>query len=321
VIEAIARAIDRRARLLASVHSDCVRLFVGAVEGAPGITVDRYGPVLLIQSFDAPIDPEPIARTVERGLGVALTPVWNHRPAYGREGFASFHAAPDLSGAVGDEEGIRFVVDPRGAGLDPPLFLDLRSGRRVIRSIAGGATVLNLFSYTCGLGIAAKVGGAREVLNVDFAKSALAIGARNAALNELEVDLLCEDVIPIVRQLAGLPVKGRGARRPYTTIEKRSFDIVALDPPRWSKSPFGAVDVVRDYPSLLKPAMSIAARAVIATNHVPSIDRASFEAVLRRTAEKLGRAITSLEWIEPDEDVPRVDGAPPPLKIALVRFD
>lgn len=319
MIEAVLRAIDRRAAFLARARTDCVRLFVGSAEGAPGVTVDRYGPVLLIQSFEDPIDPDPIASAVERALGLSLIAVWNHRPAFRREGFDHWFAAPDLRDAIGDEEGMRFVVDPRAAGLDPPLFLDLRAGRRAMRELARG-DVLNLFAYTCGLGIAAAVSGAR-VLNVDFARSALAIGERNAALNGVEVEMLHEDAIPVVRQLAGLPIKGRGARRPFTKLSPRTFDVVALDPPRWSKSPFGAVDVARDYPTLLKPAMLATAKggALLATNHVPSIDRAGFETVLRRTAQKIDREIASFTWIECDEDVPRSDG-PPPLKIARLRL-
>lgn len=326
---ALSAAIERRRDWLASLQdTDCVRLLSGAVEGAPGVTIDRYGPVLLIQTGREPLDtdvPAKLAEVARRALGVSLEPVWNHRPAYRREGFDHFFRAPDLRDAVGLEEGMRFVVDPRRGGLDPLLFLDLRAGRRRVRELAEGKRVLNLFAYTCGLGVAAAVGGAREVMNVDFARSALDVGLENARLNGIdEARFTCvqEDVIPVIRQLAGLKVKGRGARRPFMKVGARSFDLVLLDPPRWAKTPFGAVDVVRDYPSLLKPALLALelGGTVLATNHVPSVSREDFVAMAERTAQKIGRRMIDVTVLTPDPDFPSPDEQPP-LKMLLARVD
>jgi 23S rRNA (cytosine1962-C5)-methyltransferase len=277
-----------------------------------------------VQTSGAPLADgalDAIAEIVRTASQDTLTPIWNHRPAYRREGFEAWHPAGELGDAVGREEGMAFAVDPRHGGMDPLLFLDLRAGRRRIREIAAGKRVLNLFAYTCGIAIAAAKGGAREIVNVDFARSALSTGARNAVLNGMSgpwLSLVHEDVFPIVRQYAGLPIKGRGARRPYLRVPKRSFDLVALDPPRWAKTPFGAVDVARDYPSLLKPAISTLERGglLFATNHVASIDIDGFAAIVRRSAEKIGRRIESLEAVALDPDA-----AGSPLKIVLARVD
>lgn len=328
--EALGRAVERRSRVLdalASEGTDCVRLLAGAVEGAPGVTIDRYGPLLVIQTGREPLPehaPELLAREAQRLLGVALVPVWNHRPAFRRGGFDRVHpVSADVHRAIGAEGGLRFRVDPRHGGLDPLLFLDLRAGRRRVRAMARGKRVLNLFAYTCGLGVAAAAGGAREIVNVDFARSALTVGAENAALNGIRgpfFRLIHEDVFPVVRQYAGLPIKGRGARRPYLVLAPRRFDLVMLDPPRWAKTPFGAVDVVRDYPSLLKPALLAVEPGghVLATHHVPSVDRDALVAMATRTAEKTGRALTDVEVLEPDADFPSA-GTRPPLKILLAR--
>lgn len=328
--EALARAIDRRGGWLAELPSrgtDCVRLLSGAVEGAPGVTVDRYGQWLLVQTGRERIPVEAVegmAAVVEDALGWSLTPVWNHRSAYRREGFGHHHL-PARSGeaALGREEGLRFRVDPRHGGLDPLLFLDLRAGRRRVRELARGRRVLNLFAYTCGLGVAAAAGGAREVVNVDFARSALTLGAQNAGLNGFVgpyFRLVHEDVFPVVRQLAGLPLKGRGARRPHLVLAPRGFDLVALDPPRWAKTPFGAVDVVRDYPSLLKPALACLepGGVLLATNHVPTVSTEDLVRVVTRSAEKVGRALSDLEVLLPDPDFPTVDGRAP-LRVLVAR--
>ena len=66
------------------------------------------------------------------------------------------------------ELGIRYTVDPIHKGIDPLLFLDFRAGRRRILRESSDQTVLNLFSYTCGIGVAAAKGGAKRVVNVDF---------------------------------------------------------------------------------------------------------------------------------------------------------
>jgi 23S rRNA (cytosine1962-C5)-methyltransferase len=213
-------------------------------------------------------------------------------------------------------------VRPRHRGLDPLLFLDFRAGRRKVLATSGEKSVLNLFAYTCASGIAASAGGAREVWNVDFSETALEIGARNLASNDLPASttrFIAEDAIAVSRQLASLPVssyRGRGTarrERKFARFEPRSFDLVILDPPRWSKGLFGAVDVVRDYATLFKPALLATAEggAVLATNHAPEVGRDSWLRVLERTARKCGRSIRALEWILPEEDFPSFDAAPP----------
>jgi len=320
----IRTAIERRAALLercAREETDCLRLFHGATEGRPGLTIDRYGPVLLVQTWREPLQDgelDAIAREVERGIGTALVPCWNHRG----EGEVAGHD-PHLEEATGRELGARFDVRPRHRGADPLLFLDFRVARRWVREHARDRTVLNLFAYSCGIGVAACLGGARQVWNVDFARSALEVGRANAALNGIDPARFVtieEDAIPVLRQVAGLPVKGRGARREFTKRPARTFDLVVLDPPRWAKTPFGAIDVVRDYPSLFKPALLACARggAVLATNHVPQVPLEEWIAVLKRTAEKCGRPIEEPEILVPEEDFPSPD-APPPLKIAIAR--
>jgi 23S rRNA (cytosine1962-C5)-methyltransferase len=126
----------------------------------------------------------------------------------------------------------------------------------------------------------------------------------------------------VVRQLAGLPVKGRGARRrDYPRFEPRHFGIVVLDPPRWAKSPFGAIDLVRDYPSLLKPSLLATASggSLLVTNNAARVDRDEWLRVVHRTAEKSGRRLAAIDIIEPEEDFPSIDEAPP-LKMAWLRL-
>lgn len=319
MIEVFRAALERRAALIAQLHeegTDCVRLLHGATEGLPGMAIDRYGPVLLVQTWRDPLDPgvlEGLAELASAAVGAPLVPVWNHRPA---RDYGEVHEV-EVAEPVGREGGLAFDVRPRHRGRDPLLFLDLRAGRRRVRAEAGGRSVLNLFAYTCAVGVCAAAGGASEVWNVDFARSALDVGAANTARNGLEGEFLQQDCFPVLRQLAGLGVRGRGARKPYQRLEPRQFDLVVLDPPRRAKSAFGVVDVVADYPALLKPALlaTRAGGAVLATNHVASVSWEGWMDVVRRCAKKAGRTIRSVERIEPEGDFPSPDGRAP-LKVA-----
>ena len=328
-VDALSRALDARGDWLATCAergTDCVRLLHGAVEDAPGTAVDRYGEVLLVQTWREPLatgELDALARVVDERLP-GLTPVWNNR-RHGRRGgtrrdFVLDHDVELPEELVGHEEGLVFDVHPRHGGRDPLVFLDFRAGRRRVRQAAAAGSVLNLFSYTCTMGVAAAKGEASEVLNVDFAASALEVGARNAALNSVSMDSLHADCLPVMRQLAGLKPGGRrGKRGRFPRVETRPFDLVILDPPRWARSSFGAVDVVRDYQSLFKPAL-LATRPggqLLVTNNVASVSWEDWTEQLRRCADKAGRPLASLERVPVDPDFPSPDGQWP-LKMAWI---
>jgi 23S rRNA (cytosine1962-C5)-methyltransferase len=327
----LARALDARGALRERLHAegtDAYRLFHGTVEGAPGLTVDRYGDLALAQSFHAPLAADDLA-AVEGFYARALPGcafVYNDRSGPGSR-VANALDGDALRAAeqprVASEMGVRYAIRARHAGSDPWLFLDLRAGRRRVLAGAAGRSVLNLFAYTCGVGVAAAVGGAREVLNVDFAASGLAVGAENARLNGVTMASVQSDVFPAARQLAGIaqPAAVRGRRLPaYPRLEARRFDVVFLDPPRLAKSPFGVVDLVRDYAAVFKPALLATAEggAVVCCNNVAAVDRDAWLDGLRRSAAKAGRPVRDAEWITPEEDFPTRDGRHP-LKTVWLR--
>lgn len=326
----LAQALERRRPFLEALRAedtDCWRLFNGVAEGLPGLTVDLYGPLLLAQTFRECLTPDQLkgAEDFLRGaLPAPLAFAYNHRGKKAAESFDSWHSPAPAALAEFEcrEAGLKYLVRARHRGLDPWLFLDLRAGRRAVRAAAKGLSVLNLFSYTCGVGVSAAAGGAKEVWNVDFAESSLEVGRRNAALNGIPEDnfrLVKEDCLTVVRQLAGLPVAGRyGQKRRYERFQPRAFDLVFLDPPAWAKGPLSAVDVVGDYQSMFKPAVLAAKPGgrVIATNHVASVEYDAWTEALRRCAAKAGRPIKNIEPVPVDPDFPSFDGKPP-LKVAV----
>ncbi len=315
---------------LEAEQTDAYRLFHGSAEGQPGLTIDRYGDLLLVQCFHSPLPPESLAALegfyAQRLPGLVL--VYNDRShANSRIGNplppAQFEAA--MRPREIREMGVRYRIQGRHAGQDPWLFLDLRATRRRIMREAPGQSLLNLFAYTCGVGIAAAKAGARFVVNVDFADSSLAVGKENARLNELPVRprFVKSDAFAAMRQYAGIgqPRRVRGkAMPPFPELEAQAFDLVVLDPPRYAKSPFGVVDLIHDYAAVFKPALLCTrpGGTLVCTNNVAEVRREAWLDGLQRSAAKAGRPIRDMEWIAPEADFPSPDGQPP-LKVALLR--
>jgi len=330
------RALKRRLPLLKQWHgegTDCYRLFHGTAEGLPGVTVDRYGPQLVIQSFHHSLEAEHLAEIqtevdsqLDPHLEEPLTGFYVDRSTKGAQAVALGDPFETDNEATCHELGVRYRIRGRHRGQDPLLFLDLRAGRRWVQSQAKGLGVLNLFAYTCGMGICASHAGATEVVNVDFSQSALSVGSENASLNGIGagISFIQSDIFPALRQLAGLPVtfrRRRGIPAPgnYPRLEPRQFEIVVLDPPRWAKSPFGTVDLIRDYPSVFKPALLATAPGgrLLCTNNVAQVESDDWLGQLHRSATKAGRPIKGVELIEPEADFPTFDGRPP-LKMAVL---
>ncbi len=326
-------AFDARQPLIARLDAEdtnAYRLFNGSTENWPGLTVDRYGDLLLIQTFHEPLDGHDRV-AIEKFYAAALpglVAIYNDRSGANSR-VANPLPAEVLAEAQKEREfhemGIRYLVQGRHAGQDPWLFLDMRAGRRRVMQEAAGKSVLNLFAYTCGIGIVAARAGAAHVVNIDFAESSLRIGKENARLNDLPIRLrfVHSDAFAAMRQLAGIGQPGmvRGKKMPaFPKLEKRAFDLVFLDPPRFAKSPFGVVDIVNDYAALMKLALLCTAEGgtLICCNNAAQISRETWADQLQRCATKAGRPIRELEWIAPEDDFPSHDGQAP-LKIALLR--
>ncbi|HXE37568.1 MAG TPA: class I SAM-dependent methyltransferase [Azonexus sp.] len=326
-------ALDARQSLIERLHAEdtnAYRLFNGSTENRPGLTVDRYGDLLLIQTFHEPLDGHDRSE-IENFYASALPgliAVYNDRSrANSRIGNP---LPPDVLAEAQKtrefhEMGIRYLVQGRHGGQDPWLFLDMRAGRRRVMQEAAGKSVLNLFAYTCGIGVAAAKAGAAHVVNVDFAESSLKVGKDNARLNDLPIRLrfVQSDAFAAMRQLAGIgqPTVVRGKKMPnFPKLDAHAFDLVFLDPPRYAKSPFGVVDIINDYAALMKLALLCTSEGgtLICCNNAAQLSRDVWADQLQRCAKKAGRTIHALEWITPEDDFPSHDGQPP-LKIALLR--
>jgi 23S rRNA (cytosine1962-C5)-methyltransferase len=333
LIPLLQAALATRGELIARLgaeHTDAYRLFHGTNEGRPGLTVDRYGSLILVQSFHGPLAEGDLAalEAFYTGAFPSTDVVYNDRShANSRIGNALPPEQLPKAELLRDflEMGVKYRIQARHGGQDPWLFLDLRAARRRVMAEIAGKSLLNVFAYTCGVGIAAAKAGASHVVNIDFSETSLAVGKDNAKLNELpiRVRFVKSDAFAALRQLAGIgqPKMMRGKRMPpFPELAKHSFDMVFIDPPRYAKSPFGVVDLVVDYPALFKPALLCTAEGgtVVCCNNVAEVDREQWVEQLKRSATKAGRTVRDIEWITPEEDFPSPDGNPP-LKMVMLR--
>jgi len=115
-------------------------------------------------------------------------------------------------------------------------FPDMKNGRKFVQENAKDARVLNLFSYTCAFSLAAKIGGAYEVVNVDMSKSALKTGMANHSLNGLEP-----------RGTSFLPYN---ILKSFTKLKRKGpYDMIIIDPPSFQR---GSFEATKDYEKLIK---------------------------------------------------------------------
>jgi len=307
--------------------TNCFRIFHGTVEGVNGLNIDRYGDAWLIQTFHQTLSEQEL-ESIEKVLFtiVDLPIVYNDRSNKNSRVTNQLTDEVDVysrSAQVISENGILFTSKLRHEGQDPLLFLDMRIGREFVKTHSHKKSVLNLFSYTCGIGTAAAVGGAKRVVNIDFSSFALAAGQENAKLNRVEsvCQFIQSDAFPALRQLAGLKVASRNNKKlpSYPKMSASLFDLVFLDPPRFAKSAFGTVDLVNDYQSLFKPALLTTKPngIIVCCNNVAKVDKQAWFNSLVRCVEKQGRSVTHVEWLDCHQDFPSFDGNHPLKIVAL----
>ena len=153
------------------------------------------------------------------------------------------------------EDGIKFSLDLKNQNIG--YFGDMKNGRAYVKSIAKDKRVLNLFAYTCGFSLAAKSGGAKEVINVDMSKGVLAIGNRNHAINNLN---------------SGVKFWKLNILKSFPKIKRAApFDIVIIDPPTFQR---GSFEVERDYEKIVKNLPDILAKdaIVVSALNAPYLD-------------------------------------------------
>jgi 23S rRNA (cytosine1962-C5)-methyltransferase len=175
--ERVREAIELRSRL-EGTGTDAYRLIHGEGDGLPGIVVDRYGRqgVLKVYSEGVREALPPLIRALTSALDLRGL---SERIETGLE--SRYGQLPPPESTV-SENGLKLLANLH-EGQKTGLFLDQRDNRATVRGLAGGSSVLNLFSYNGGFSVTALAGGATRVVSVDLAGAALRDAERTVALN------------------------------------------------------------------------------------------------------------------------------------------
>ncbi len=236
----IRTAIQARRAWQVEENTDAYRLVHAESDGLPGLIVDRYGEVLVLQSLAAGTEfwKESLADILLEQTGLKCLYERSDVDVRELEGLDSRNGplrGPQPPNPVPiQEHGLNFLVDIQH-GHKTGFYLDQRSNRYRVGQLAGGREVLNCFCYTGGFTLQALAGGAKSVLSVDTSAEALAMGARHVDLNHLPAEKsewIEADVFQLLRRLRD---------------EARSFDMIILDPPKFAQTAAQVEKAARGY--------------------------------------------------------------------------
>ena len=235
----IEAALAARAGLLDADHT-AMRLVHAESDGLPGLVVDRYGDVLVVQLLAAGVERhrETIVDALSAATGAAVVVERSDAEVRTLEGLDARTGVlrGTLDGPVAMREmGIAYRVDVLG-GQKTGFYLDQRDNRRIVSGHAGGRRVLNAFCYTGGFTLAALAGGAASVLSLDSSGPALALArgnlAGNPGLDASRAQWREADVFTELRALRN---------------QQAAFDLIVLDPPKFAPTAAHAERASRAY--------------------------------------------------------------------------
>lgn len=293
----ISKSIEHRAELFRELQ--CFRLFDGRADGDARFFIDRYLGFALIHYLPTAQDettPELPAECLDVLCSHGkVTSVYLRIHARGsrhpQEAVLLHGQAIDQ--LIVDEQGLQFLVKPQ-AQFNAGLFLDTRELRRTLVQKSRGLKVLNTFCFTGTLGIAALVGGAREVNQIDVSKSALSWAQQNMGLNpshgNVTMRFLPDEVGEYILRQGR---KVRSGMEPY--------DLVILDPPSFGQSRRKVFSFRQDIQALVSDTLDLYGKRgqLLLTTNSRSFSPADLRALLSSAAHSKRYRIVSCKEIFP----------------------
>jgi 23S rRNA (cytosine1962-C5)-methyltransferase len=235
----ISQALAARESLGLRRDSSGLRLVHAESDGLPGLVVDQYGDVVVMQLGSA--GPERWRDTIANALQELLNPacIYERSDSDGRELEGLETRIGVLRGALPDrvevnEHGLRFAVDV-AEGQKTGFFLDQRDNRALTEMLAKDCDVLNCFCYTGGFSLYALRGGAKSMLSIDVSGDALRIAEQNVANNGLDASKAEWQEADVFAALRKLRDQGK------------QFDFIILDPPKFAPTAAFAEKAARGY--------------------------------------------------------------------------
>ena len=236
-----------------TVDTSSCRVIFGAADFLPGLVVDKFSDVLVVQSLALGIDRlkgkilELLKEEMARD-GVVIRGVYERSDAKvrrqeGMELVKGFIGEPFDTKVEICENGVKYLVDVED-GQKTGFFLDQKYNRLAIQRLCRDAEVLDCFTHTGSFALNAGIAGAKSVLGVDASELAVEQARENAALNGLSetVKFVCEDVFELL---------------PRLEEQGKKFDVVILDPPAFTKSRNSVKNAVKGYREINLRAMKL----------------------------------------------------------------
>ena len=225
------------------VDTSSCRLIFGEADFLPGLTVDKYEDILVVESLALGMDRmkklvldllcDELKKDGIRIRGIYERSDARVRELEGMERVKGFLSEPFDPVVQITENGVKYEVDVAN-GQKTGFFLDQKYNRKAIQGLCKGATVLDCFTHTGSFALNAGYAGAAEVLGVDASELAIKQAERNAALNGLSdrVHFMVADVLDLLPKFAE---------------EGRKYDVVILDPPAFTKSREATKNAIKGY--------------------------------------------------------------------------
>lgn len=297
----IQRVLDGRAVLSLEPDTTAYRLINAEADGLPGLIVDKYGDFLVMQCLTLGIDQRKAMLTdilaahlqprgiLERsdasvrrkeGLSAVTSLLWGEAPP------AEIHV---------QENGLHFTVDLH-EGHKTGFYLDQRENRATVSqpTVVAGKEILNAFAYTGGFAVYAASRGAEKIVNIDTSAAALALAAKNMALNQQERPFDEYITADAFQQLRAYRDNGR------------FFDLVILDPPKFAHSQRDIQQATRGYKDLNWLAFRLVrSGGWVATFSCSGLISADlFQKVVFSAAIDAGRDVQILQFLSQGPDHP-----------------
>ena len=290
------------------------RIIFGEADCFPGLTVDRFGSLLVTQTLSLAMEKMkpllfPMLVRLLRKDGQQIDGIFErndvglrlHEGLEENKGWFPLpgEAVPQSTVTEICENGIYYSVDVEN-GQKTGFFLDQKFNRRAVARLAAGKRVLDCFTHTGSFALNAAAGGAAHVTAVDVSESAIAMARKNAERNGLadRMDFVTADVFEL------LPALEEKHGEPY--------DFIILDPPAFTKSRKTTANALRGYKEINLRAMKLLPRggylATCSCSHFA--DEAHFRAMLASAAQDAGVQLRQIEARQQGADHPILWGVP-----------
>ncbi len=292
----------------------CCRVVFGESDGLPGLTVDRFGDVLVAQTLSYGMDRRmgqlfPLLVRALREDGQDIRGIYRRddealREKEGLDQTKGWFPLPGEEPPAETvtritENGVQYSVDFEN-GQKTGFFLDQKYNRKAVARLARGKRVLDCFTHTGSFALNAALGGAEHVTAVDVSQSAVDMARSNARLNGLEdrMDFLQADVFDLLPKLV--------------EEKRRDWDFIILDPPAFTKSRRTADQAAKGYKEINYRALRLLPRggylATCSCSHFMEAHR--FEGVIGAAARDAGVQLKQIEARQQGPDHPILWGVP-----------